>query len=158
MLQKQFCIPDTGQKVRQKCSLPSGKRWQGRARYGVFFVMMALVAFFGFLVMVVMMRFRSDKGNSFGSVNGRHFRQDILHKFLQTGTGDHHSLRSFRGLHLPDIQRIVMEAGDFLRYQPGNGKGRAFTKPGSEFIHRQSSSCDFGRFCRCRAAGQQQAG
>ena len=85
-----------------------------------------MMSFMGFFHMVMIMGiFRTKQFNAAGCINGSRVCQQILHKFLQTGTGDHDQFGSFRSLDLTHIQGVVMQTGDFLRNQPGYGKRSA---------------------------------
>ena len=83
--------------------------------------------------------------------------ENILHKFLQPCAGDDDDLCCFRGLYLPDIQRIIVEAGNLLRHQPGHSDGCALAEAGCKFIDRQSCGCDLGRRRRCGTSAQKGA-
>ena len=90
---------------------------------GIFLMVVAFVGFFFPVVVMVMVMFlRLDPCNAPGRVDGIGTVENILHEFLQSRTGNHNDLRCLGGLHLPDIQGIVMEAGNLLRHQPGDSQ------------------------------------
>ena len=55
-----------------------------------------------------------------GSINTVFVHQNIIHEFFQSSTGNDDNLGCFCRLHLPDIQRVVMQTADFLGNKAGD--------------------------------------
>ena len=64
----------------------------------------------------------------------------------------------FRGTDLGNIQGLVVQTGDILRNQSGDGNAGTFTQMAGEFIYGQGGGCNLCRFLGCCASGQGQQG
>ena len=89
----------------------------------------------GIFVAVVMF-FRDQKGDSGRGIDGIFIPENIFHKILQAGTGDHEQVCCFRGFNLPYIQCVVVQAGNLLCYQTGHSQRCSLADPGGKFPYR----------------------
>ena len=116
---------------------------------GVLFVVVAV------LLMVVVMTFlRADQCNVCRGIHQIFAFQQISQKVFQTGPGNHNHLSSLGSTDLTDVQGIVVQAGDLLRDQTGDGDGGVCTDPAGKIIHRKGGGGNLGRRGSPGAAGQ----
>ena len=87
--------------------------------------------------------------------DGFRIGQDIIHKFLQTGTGEDHGFSRLDGLHLVDAQGVVMQTGNFVGDQLGYGQIGAVAQLPGELINRTGGGHDVTVSSWPGTAGQQ---
>ena len=121
---------------------------------GITFMVMFLMAMV-VIVVVPMVFFGAQQFDTGGGIDGPPVMEKILHEFFQTGTGDDNGLCRLGCFYLAYVERIVVEAGNLFRYQPGYGDAGAFADPGGEFIDGEGGG---GNFCRFRVFGYQPMG
>ena len=122
---------------------------------GILIMMMPFVFMAVLFLRVAMPAFlRTEQVDPKRGIYGFGIGKQILHKFLQTGAGDHDPFRGLCGLDLTNVQRIVVQAGNLFRHQPGNAQTGALTQAGGKFIYRQRGSGDLRRWLRGRTAAK----
>ena len=104
-------------------------------------------------VIVLVMLLTAQQMDTLGGIDGGGVLEHFVHECLQSGAGDDHHLRSLCCFDLTDAERIVMQAADAFRHQPGDRDAGAFAQPGGEFVYRQGGGRDLGLGLR-GAAGQ----
>ena len=83
------------------------------------------------------------------------YKKPAFWTILKPRPGDDYHLGSLRGLDLTDVQRVVVQAADLLRHQPGYGERRALAQPGGKIPDGQGSGGD-GGVVRFRSAAAKQ--
>ena len=106
------------------------------------------------LMFVVMFSGAFGKSDARRGIHGFPALEQVVHEILQPGPGDHDQLSAFHGLHLTDIQGIVVETRHVFRDQTGHGDAGVLRDPAGIFINRQGGGGHLGGFPGGTAAEQ----